>query len=60
MIGSLKIGAVVPALTNVENLKGTVIMIMSALEFLHAGPIIASITFPLMLIAAIILAQVRN
>ena len=60
MIGPLKIGAVVPAPTNVGNLKGTVIMIMSALEFLHAGRIIVLITFPLLPIAAIILSQVRN
>ena len=60
MIGPLKIGAAVPALTNVENMKGIVIMTMSALEFLHAGRIIASITFPLLPIVAIILTQVRN
>ena len=60
MIGPLKIGAVAPALTNVENMKGTVMMILSALEFLHAGPIIASITFPPLPIVAIILTQVSN
>ena len=39
MVGPLKIGAVAPALTSVENLKGTVIMIMNALEFLHQNSV---------------------
>ena len=60
MVGPLKIGAVAPALTNVESLKGTVIMTMSALEFLHAVRIIASITLTPVPIVAIILTQVRN
>ena len=58
-------GAAAPALTNVENLKGIVIVRMSVLEFLNAVQIIAMLTLflvqlLLLLIVALILTQVRN
>ena len=53
-------GTAAPALTNVENMKGIVILTMSVLEFLNAVQIIAMLTLILLLIVALILTQVRN
>ena len=49
-----------PAPINVEWGRGTAIVTLAALDFCHVDQTIASVNFILVLIAAIILTQVKN